>query len=71
MVTDTERLYSIERHFFITQFLGPRDLFLPPSLVSGLGGGGEGEARLEEEGRYGEQVFLTLRVAKNDAKQFF
>lgn len=65
LVTDTERLYSIERHFSITQFLGSRDLFLPPSLVSGLG------ARREEEGRYGEQVFLTLRVAKNDAKQFF
>lgn len=70
LVTDTERLYSIERHFSITQFLGSRDLFLPPSLVSGLGGGGGG-ARREEEGRYGEQVFLTLRVAKNDAKQFF
>ena len=52
LVTDTERLYSIERHFSITQFLGSRDLFLPPSLVW-------------------EQVFLTLRVAKNDAKQFF
>ena len=70
LVTDTERLYSIERHFSITQFLGSRDLFLPPSLVSRLGGGGGG-ARREEEGRYGEQVFLTLRVAKNDAKQFF
>ena len=46
LVTDTERLYSIERHFSITQFLGSRDLFLPPSLVSGLGGGGRGgEAR--------------------------
>ena len=47
LVTDTERLYSIERHFSITQFLGSRDLFLPPSLVSGLGGGRGrgGEAR--------------------------
>lgn len=47
LVTDTERLYSIERHFSITQFLGSRDLFLPPSLVSRLGGGGGrgGEAR--------------------------
>lgn len=46
LVTDTERLYSIERHFSITQFLGSRDLFLPPSLVSRLGGGERGgEAR--------------------------
>lgn len=52
LVTDTERLYSIERHFSITQFLGSRDLFLPPSLVSGLGGGegGRGERKREDMG---------------------